>query len=249
MPSARRLKCQLIQREWITPSVMRIRFEPSKRFEFEPGQFVSLVVPHSGSRRSVRRAYSLATPDARSGYELCIKLVPEGLGSCHFAALKPGQPFEIYAPYGDFVYEPSDAKAVCFISTGTGIAPFLSMARSDVFHEHRPERVTSLFGAYSQEDIIYPGLMKDLHIEEVVALSRPAPGWEGFTGRVTDYLKSLPKDWGWKSTDFYLCGNGNMVEDAVRILEAMGVPEARIRKEVFFTNPNQRVAIPLKKAA
>ncbi len=229
---------------------MRIRFEPSRKFDFEPGQFVSLRVP--GVReggREVRRAYSLATPDAKSGYELCIKLVLEGRGSCFFAALKPGDSFDLYAPYGDFIYEPSDAKAVCFISTGTGIAPFLSMARCKAFKDHWPERVTSLFGAYSQEDIIYPGLMTELGIEEVVALSRPRPGWEGFRGRVTDYLKALPKDWGWKTTDFYLCGNGNMVEDAVRILEAMGVPEARIRKEIFFTNPNQRAAAAVKRAA
>ena len=241
---AKEYTCKIIGKKWLTPTVMEIRFVPSRKFSFDAGQFVSVVVPApAGASKPLRRAYSLATsPD--QGWGLCVKLVPGGPGSGYLASLKEGDTFQAYAPYGDFFYLPDTGRAACFISTGTGIAPFIAMMNSKAYRDNPPPSAINIFGARSQDEIIYPGLFKKLGVTEINCISKPGPGFKGFTGRVTDYLKSLESDWPWHETDFYLCGNGSMVAEIRKILLGRGVPEAQISKEVYFTAPDRRFATP-----
>ena len=61
---ASRLKCRVIETRWATPSVFIVRFRPSKAFTYQPGQFVSVVVPTSSG--AVKRCYSLASSPEES---------------------------------------------------------------------------------------------------------------------------------------------------------------------------------------
>jgi ferredoxin-NADP reductase len=242
---AREVACKVVEFNWLTPTVMGIRFEPSKKFVYEPGQFLSVVVPDPAGGRPLRRAYSFASPPGKDGYQLCVKHVPGGPGSGYLAKLKVGDVFKAFAPYGDFMYVPRPGRKACFISTGTGIAPFRAMVMSDQFRENPPEEALNLFGVRTADEIIYPGLFEGFGVKVVNAVSKPPAGFKGFQGRVTDYLKSLPSDWDWHATDFYLCGNGDMVAEVVKILRSgHGVPEEAIHKEVYFVAPDR-----LKQAA
>src|SRR5205823_6638853 len=74
-----------------------------------------------------------------------------------------------------------------------------------------------------------------LGVESVVALSQPTDQWKGFRGRVTDYLRSLPSDWPWHTTDFYLCGNGEMLDEVRKILlGGRGVDPRSVHLEAYF---------------
>jgi hypothetical protein len=42
---AKQFTCKVISKKWLTPTVVELRFEPSKKFRYEAGQFVSVVVP------------------------------------------------------------------------------------------------------------------------------------------------------------------------------------------------------------
>lgn len=241
---AKEFLCKVIEAKWLTPTVVELRFSPSKRFRFEAGQFVSVVVPApAGARRPLRRAYSLAAA-SEVGFRLCVKVVPGGPGSNYIASLKAGDTFKAFAPYGDFEYDANSGRDVCFISTGTGVAPFMAMAQSRAFQENRPARAINLFGARTEDEIIYPGVFEALGVQEVNAISRPGPGYAGFTGRVTDYLRSLPPDWAWDQTDFYLCGSGDMVAEVRRHLRGRGVAENRIHQEVYFVAPDRLQKAP-----
>ncbi|MGZ3699756.1 MAG: ferredoxin--NADP reductase, partial [Bdellovibrionota bacterium] len=221
---ATEVRCKITEKLWITPTVMRIRFEPSKKFRFEAGQFLSVVIPSLSSKvKPLRRAYSFAAPDREEGYELCIKHIEDGPGSSYMAGLDVGDSFQAFAPYGDFVYEQREARRVCFVSTGTGVAPFKAMAMSRKFQENPPLSALSVFGARDQEELLYTGFFEKLGVQEAAALSQPKAGWNGYRGRVTDYLKSLGAEWAWRETDFYLCGNGAMVTDVRKILLSFGV--------------------------
>ncbi|HTL12172.1 MAG TPA: FAD-binding oxidoreductase, partial [Bdellovibrionota bacterium] len=105
---AREITCTVTEKTWITNTVVHIRFEPSKAFRFEPGQFLSVVVP-SEDKRPPRRAYSFAFPydlAKKNGYELLIKVLEDGTGSRYMARLEKGDTFKAFAPYGDFLYHP-----------------------------------------------------------------------------------------------------------------------------------------------
>jgi ferredoxin-NADP reductase len=236
---AKEFVCKVLEITWLTPTVIGVRFEPSKRFRFDPGQFVSVVVPDpKGGKRPLRRAYSLAVAP-EEGYGLSIKVVQDGPGSHYMASLKPGDTFKAFAPYGDFVFDHESGREACFISTGTGVAPFLSMIQSKAYRDNPPPKATNVFGARTEDEIIYPGLFEKLGLVEVNAISQPGPAYAGFKGRVTDYLKALPADWGWDITDFYICGNGDMVAEVRRLLRSRGVQESRIHQEVYFVAPDR----------
>lgn len=232
---AKKYACQLIEKKWLTPTVMGIRILPGKKFDYEAGQFLSVLVPADfGGGRQVKRAYSFASAPNEGTYELCVKYVPGGKGTEYLKSLNVGDELTVFAPYGHFSYEPGKSRALCLVATGSGIAPFRGMVMSERFREAPPTRTTLLFGGREEGDVVYPGLFESAGIETVVALTRPGQKWEGFRGRVTDYLRTLPSHWGWHSTDFYICGNAEMANDVMSILKGNGVPEAAIHAEVFF---------------
>jgi ferredoxin-NADP reductase len=255
VPLAREVKCKVLQIQWLTPTVVAVTFEPSRKFHFHAGQFLSVLIPSKNTvrvkgEREFRRAYSLAAPfhpaTGKTSYELSVKVVPGGVGSNYIASLKEGDFFSANAPYGDLFYRTSEERYACFISTGTGIAPFRAMVLSKEFHQNPPLGAISIFGAADEEEVIYPGVFSALGLEEVNALSRTSnPLYSGFKGRATDFLKCLPADWPWALTDFYLCGNGNMIAEVKTFLEgARGVSPRAIFKEVYFA-PGPYVAKPL----
>jgi Na+-transporting NADH:ubiquinone oxidoreductase subunit F len=233
-----RIACRVLDMIWLTPSVMELRFEPEKSFKYEPGQFVSLVIPDDEGPSAYKRMYSFASPHehtAKEGYRLCVKFNPGGKGSTYIASLKPGDSIEILAPYGDFIFEGcSPSRQICFISTGTGIAPLRAMALSSQLRDASPKHVIFLYGCRDEREILYPELNQDRNIEVVHAVSKPRADWLGFKGRVTDFLTSRPKDFPWHGTDFYLCGSPQMAMDVTLLLtHTFGVSLDDVHQEVF----------------
>src|SRR3989344_5765953 len=236
MPQARKVVCTVTEVLWISPTVMKIRFEPNKRFNYEPGQFLSIFVTDpKNSKKQLRRAYSFANPyeiAKQDGYELCVRKVNGGAGTTFLSDLRTGDKFDATAPYGDFLYRtPPHGHSVCFIATGTGIAPFRAMILSEKFREHRPEKTTMLFGLSNEKEIFYQGELEAAGVEVIHAAPQASEGWKGFRGRVTDYLKQLPQNWAWHGTQFFICGNPAMVTDVNKLLiQAHGVSESSIHK-------------------
>ncbi len=226
--------------EWITPSTLRVKFKVDKPFAFQPGQFLSLIIPSAQKRaKPIKRLYSIASsPDEarKSGeYELCVRYVKGGIGSEFLATSQLGDKFEIMAPYGDFQYRsPLPGRNVCLIGTGTGISPIRSIVTSSLFQDHPPAKSLCLLGVRTENEKIYVSEFQASGAEIVFAVSQPGPDFQGFKGRVTDFLKNAPAGWNWHNTDFYICGNGDMIAEVERILvSTQGVHPSAIQKEAF----------------
>src|SRR5207248_374581 len=137
--------------------------------------------------------------------------------------LKVGEKFRGYAPYGDFTYKTKGNRHACFIATGTGVAPFRSMAFSEPFNAERPLSTTCLLGVSYESELLYDQEMSaNSAIRWIPAVSRPTGDWKGFKGRVTDYLRSLGVDFPWLETEYYLCGNGAMIDETKLLLAGKG---------------------------
>jgi NAD(P)H-flavin reductase len=65
-------------------------------------------------------------------------------------------------------------------------------------------------------------------------VSRPGAQWTGFKGRVTDYMRGLPPDFPWAETDYYLCGNGDMITEIKALLQERGVQKEAIHQEKYY---------------
>jgi ferredoxin-NADP reductase len=228
--------CTVKETQPLTPTVFKLVFETDKPFMFDAGQYISVVIPGAGpGGRNLRRAYSIASAPEMKQVELCVKYVENGPGSGYLAKQKVGDIFRGAAPYGDFVYEPKAEKQFCFIGTGTGIAPIRSILLSKAFSEHRPIRALCLYGARSQDEILYQeDLSNNSLFDYSIALSQPQNGWNGFRGRVTDYVRTLERSYPWTQSEFFLCGSGDMIEEVKEFLEDRGVLKECIHHEVYY---------------
>src|SRR6266481_3774216 len=98
---------------------------------FEAGQFVRLALNIGGER--IARPFSFVNPPADPVHEFYGIVVPEGPLSPRLARLQPGDTLYLASnPAGFLVLsEVPDAETLWLVSTGTGIAPFLSILRTE----------------------------------------------------------------------------------------------------------------------
>ena len=229
--------CQVKSFKTLTPTVFQTTFETDKPLPFKAGQFISIVIPGAGPKgRDLRRAYSIASPPENPQIELCIKIVEGGPGTTYLNRLRPGDQFRGFAPYGDFVYEPKTGRNVCFIATGTGLAPFRAMALSEEFQMTLPQKSFCLLGVRTEDELIFQEEFEKIPgMKFVPTVSKPQGQWSGFVGRVTDYLRSLKDhEFPWSETEFYLCGNGGMITEVKSILTEKGVNTDSIHQEIYY---------------
>ncbi len=220
----------------MTPTVFEVTFDTEKPLSFVAGQFVSIVVPGAGPKgRDLRRAYSIASAPEIRPVELCIKIVEEGPGTQYLYRLRPGDAVKLWAPYGDFVYKPKPNRNICFVATGTGIAPFRAMLMSDAFKADPPKSTFCYFGVRSEEELVYLNFLDNYpDMRFVAAVSQASPSWTGYRGRVTHYLKTECKDLPWLETEYYLCGHGGMIAEVKAMLLEKGVAKDAIHQEIYY---------------
>jgi NAD(P)H-flavin reductase len=236
---ATEFKCHVKSFRMLTPTVFETTFDTDLPLEFKAGQFVSVIIPGAGPKgRDLRRAYSIASePDVRP-IELCVKLVEEGPGTNFLYKLRNSSEFRGVAPYGDFIYRTHSSKNACFIATGTGIAPFRSMVFSKEYKAEPPVHAYCLLGVRTESELLYTDEFKNIPgLEFVPMLSKPDAPWDGFKGRVTDYLrtKTAPDSkFPWLETEYYLCGNGEMITEIKALLAEKGVLKEHIHQEKYY---------------
>lgn len=230
----------VVRNTWLTPTVFELSFQTEPLFSFRPGQFISVMIPGAGPQgRDLRRAYSIASPPEGSLLQLWVKYLPQGPGSTYLQSLTPGQTFRMMAPYGDFTPQiSSPPRFWCFVSTGTGLAPFRSVLLSQAFEKAPPLHTWCLFGTRHDSELLFPPELVALPSEKwtwLPTLSQASSEWAGARGRVTDLLKGpLAKTLPWLETDFYLCGHGGMIQEVKALLLEKGVPKTALHQEAYY---------------
>lgn len=120
---------------------------------FRPGQYISVSLDIDGSH--ITRPYSICSSpkDAYKGiYQIMVQKNPAGFAApWMFEHLKVGDILQISGPEGNFYYEPlRDSRHVLALAGGSGITPFLSMARA-IENGTEDFSMTLLFGNTSLE--------------------------------------------------------------------------------------------------
>ena len=243
------------QRIEITPQLIKMRVVPDGWVlpEFTPGQFASLglrgTVPRVGTElpeerplkdpdKLILRAYSIASSSvAREFVEFYIGLVHTGSLSPRLLSLKPGDKLWMSEKFrGMFTLAevPEGSNAV-LVATGTGVAPYMSMIRTEIAAGLK-RRFAVFHGAYHSSDLGYHSELQTLdavapNFTYLPILSHPqeepAP-WKGHTGFVqklwTDSV--LDKAWGFHpsaaDTHVFLCGNPLMIDEMTGLLTEEG---------------------------
>jgi len=193
---------------------------PKARFHFKAGQHISLGI--YGDYQS--REYSIYSGENDQNLEVLVKEVQNGYFTPKLRKLNVGDLVEIQGPFGKFGMDPAMAQTgkFVFIASGTGIAPFRSIIRTYPKIDY-----TLIHGVrYSNEAFDRKEYASDRYI---LCTSRDSSGT--YQGRLTGYLKIrtfVPE------THFYLCGNSDMIFDALEILKEKGFERDQIHCEVYF---------------
>lgn len=193
---------------------------------FKAGQFVSFEVPKEGQPRPVTRPYSIASPpEQRDRILLVLNLVQGGPGSEYLFSLREGSRTSFKGPAGAFYLRDDGARELLFVATGTGIAPLRSMILAQLQRE--PNRPVTLFwGLRSQRDLYWQDEWTTLttthsNLTVVTTLSRPEPGWQGATGRVTTLVDERVRSVA--NLAVYVCGGSEMIKDVTARINAKGL--------------------------
>ncbi len=229
-----KIPAKVIRNEYITPTVFEMDLKPEGNLSFLAGQFVQFVLPDPRNpEKKLKRSYSICSAPETNFLRFCIKLVEDGLGTPQLTKFEVGQEINLIGPFGKFIYVESE-RAPFFISTGTGIAPFYSMLDSMKARQALPKKAISLLGVRTEDEILYDDYMSSYpNLDWIKAVSRPKGQWDGFHGRVTDYLRSL-NNFAYNDYDYYLCGNGAMIKEVKEFLAEQGVEKKQIYQEIYF---------------
>jgi propane monooxygenase reductase subunit len=212
-------------------------------FQFKPGQYVDIKIPGD---EDAHRSFSMANLAVEDGeLEFMIKRYDGGRfsGLLGDDGLKAGDELEVTGPYGVFTLRSSSPRRLLFIGGGAGMAPILCLLRS--MAEAGVERpATYYYGARTTTDLFHLDELEELAgrlpaLTFVPALSEASDGegWDGESGLITEVVERLEDDLA--EVDAYLCGPPPMVDAAIAMLEAAGVPEAHIYFDKFTTTEHQ----------
>lgn len=251
-----------------TMKIIRVKPEGWEFPEFTAGQFVALgleaEVPRCAEATEefkepapgtmVKRAYSIASSSSQQFIEFYITLVHSGSLTPRLFTLNIGD--KIYMapkPTGMFTLDMVDeSKNIVLIATGTGVAPYMSMLRSNALK--RKGKLMIIQGASNSWDLGYyselqllASMFDNFFYYPTITMPEKEPaGWVGDTrfveaiwkdGTVNKHFGVTPTP---ENTHFFLCGNPNMIKGMQAILVEEGYrlhsrkDPGQVHSEEFF---------------
>jgi ferredoxin/flavodoxin---NADP+ reductase len=215
---------------------------------FIPGQYMTIGVVTD--EKMLQRPYSIASaPETADtlGYELFVRHVPVVRFTTALWRLQVGHRMRMIGPKGKFTMESDDTLTHLYVSTGTGIAPFIAKLRQIELEGAPVTRRTVLVNGCSfQDELGYRELLEgwaadpSRKLTYVPTVSRPGDprneGWSGRTGRAEQVVTSVCKDFGLKpeKTIVFICGNPEMILNVEREMMDRGFPEFHVKKELYW---------------
>lgn len=212
----------VVTKKWLSKTAFELTFEKPENFVFLAGQKITVMVG------SAQREYTLVSSPEENRLSLCVRHVSGGLVSAKLAELTSGDQLTFSAAYGYFLHRPGRSV---FVATGTGIAPFVSFCKSGAGNFYLLHGVRDISELYYRQ-ILEKGASHYIPCIPASMNITAARDTQIYSGRVTEYLhQCLPRG----DYNFYLCGNGEMVGAALRIIDD-NFHSSKIFTETFFHN-------------
>ena len=243
----KQVKCVQIINETIDVKTFTFVAEPPVKFDYQPGQFLTLNLDIDG--KSVKRSYSISsTPSRPHTIDITVKRVPAprdepnappGLVSNWLHDnMTVGQQIEVNAPVGKFTNFANPSAKLFLISAGSGITPMMSMSRW-ICDTVSNVDIIFLHSARSPEDIIFRQELEMMtsrypNFKLAITVTRPVPGqpWYGYTGRINEtILPAIAPDY--QERTVYVCGPNPFMESTKELLQKISFPMENYYEESF----------------
>ncbi|MBN8551717.1 MAG: ferredoxin--NADP reductase [Caulobacterales bacterium] len=230
-------------RHW-TDSLFSFAIARPDDFRFRSGEFVMIGLPGEGGAKPVMRAYSIASPNWAEELEFYSIKVPDGPLTSRLQMIQPGQTVLMgKKPVGTLVLDAlTGGERLWLIGTGTGLAPWLSVARDPETYA-RFKQVIVCHTVRNVEDLAYRDFWThEIHDDPLIGDEAkrqltyyPTVTRERFQtpGRITDRIRSgdlfadlgLPIGFSPNTDRVMLCGSMAMIKEAGELLETYGLKE------------------------
>jgi len=235
---AKWLEGRVIENRHWTDALFSLRVE-APRLHFEAGQFVRIAL-----EEALARPFSFINAPEDPVLEFYGIVVPEGPLSPRLAQLRAGDRLLVASnPAGFLVLsEVPDADTLWMVSTGTGIAPFLSILRTET-PWRRFRNVVLVHAVRHARELVYGELVRKLSREHslryLTFVSREA-ATGSLAGRIPAALRDgrMEKAAGVAldgNSHVMLCGNPDMLKDAQAVLVERGLRKHRRRNPGHIT--------------
>ena len=233
--------------KWVhrwTDQLFSFRVARPEDFRFRSGEFVMIGLPSENGGKPVLRAYSIASPSWDEALEFLSIAVPDGPLTSRLVNIQPGDTVLMgKKPTGTLVLDAlTGGETLWLIGTGTGLAPWLSVARDpDTYSRfgrvivcHTVRNVADL----SYRDFLTSGIHDDPLIGDEARTQLtyyPTVTREDFQtpGRITDRIASgaiftdlgLPHGFSPDRDRVMLCGSMAMIKETAALLDGFGMKE------------------------
>jgi ferredoxin--NADP+ reductase len=219
----------------LTPSLFTLRTTRDAGFRFRAGQFARLGVTKADGS-TVWRAYSVVSSPHDEFLEFFSIVVPDGEFTSELSRLREGDTLLVEKQATGFLTLDRfvDGRDLWMLSTGTGVAPFLSILQDFEVWE-RFERVILVYSVRVASELAYQELIAELMSRDYLAeyadkflfipivTREEHPG--ALHGRITQLIENgeLEQAAGLPLTPEHsrlmLCGNPQMIDDTRKLLK------------------------------
>jgi CDP-4-dehydro-6-deoxyglucose reductase len=228
LPEVRTIPAKISKLKFLADDIVKVtlRTPPNKSLEFLAGQYIDISI------KGIKRSYSVASTPSESGIELLIKNYSGGQFSNYlFNEAKVNDLLRIEGPKGAYILPKEIPEKLLFVSTGTGIAPNLSLIKSALSEGRiKKNQVTLIHGQRTAFEHVYQLEDALKGIEIIKSISRESRG--GYIqGYVQDVIKGL--DLNMKETMVFACGNPQMIKKLKLQMSSRGLEEKNFKSDGF----------------
>lgn len=245
MTQANYYTAQLVERIEVSASLAVFRFRPAEPPAFVAGQYATIGVATDGD--VIERPYSIVSSPYEPFLEFFVELVPGGALTPKLWELKLGSSVLVRRRIVGHLIPDTHFNRHLMIATVTGVAPFVSILRTQKIDRARGAKLKDRFlvihGASGSPDFgPYLTELEELSLggwfTYVPTISRPwtNPGWRGEIGRIEDIVRKHIDRLGFDHTRTvaYACGHPGMVDNAKGVLTRARFLDEQIREEEYF---------------
>lgn len=222
-------------------------------FEYEPGQYVGIRQELEGE--PLRRSYSICQAPAPGRLKVAIKRDLGGLfSSWAVEHLEPGMRLEVMSPDGRFTSRWVGTRPAHYaaIAAGSGITPILALVEN-ALHADDASTFALVYSNRTTQDTMFLDELADLkdrylaRLELHHVLTRERRSSDLLSGRldaerINQILDSLVRPAA--IDEWFLCGPFELVQTCRDALSAHGVPDERVRYELFSAGEGANSPLP-----
>ena len=216
-----------------THDVTSFRFLRPIELDYKPGQFFFITIKKGD--KEIKKHFSFSSSPTEKDHIEFTKKFTDHEYSLALKNAKIGDWASIDAPYGKFTFEGEYPK-IALLGGGIGITPFMSFCQNaaDIGLNNK---ITLFYGCRTENDFVFREELENLskknqNLKLIPIVSQSTEKWNGEIGIINSEMvkKQLPD---YKENMFYTCGPPSMVTAMEKLIESLGLPKEKLKREYF----------------